>query len=279
MPVLTLREILTLDVVADADPQVLAGGHLLDQPVRWVHSSEIYEIGPLLSGGELLLTTGLGLAGTDAGARRHWVRELSGRAVAGVAFEVGRSLPDVPPEVVEECARAGLPLFALRQVVPFVRITEAANTAIVTRGLAAGTVALPDRSRHAAALLGDLVGGRIRGRQDLAARCALAGFRVGAGHRVVGIAARGALDGGGMLSATVGGENLALVAVPVRPASGRDPIRAVQDMLRGTAVSAAAVGPAIVAEAVPIRAMKLMDRKRPSPGKRATRRREVPGGR
>ncbi|WP_277032150.1 PucR family transcriptional regulator ligand-binding domain-containing protein [Actinacidiphila oryziradicis] len=63
------------------------------------HSSEIYEIGPLLSGGELLLTTGLGLAGADPGARRHWVREPAARDVAGVAFEIGRSLPDVPAEV------------------------------------------------------------------------------------------------------------------------------------------------------------------------------------
>ncbi|TKA13077.1 hypothetical protein FCI23_03585 [Actinacidiphila oryziradicis] len=70
-----------------------------DRPVRWVHSSEIYEIGPLLSGGELLLTTGLGLAGADPGARRHWVRQLAARDVAGVAFEIGRSLPDVPAEV------------------------------------------------------------------------------------------------------------------------------------------------------------------------------------
>src|SRR5581483_8296951 len=103
--------------------------------VRWVHSSEIYEIGPLLSGGELLLTTGLGLAGADAGARRHYVRELAERGIAGVAVEIGRSLPDVPYEILDESRRLDLPLVVLRRVVPFIRISEAANTAIVTQGL------------------------------------------------------------------------------------------------------------------------------------------------
>ena len=135
MAALTLREILSFDVLGDAEPEVLCGEGELDRPVRWVHSSEIYEIGPLLSGGELLLTTGLGLAGADAGARRHYVRELAERGVAGVAVELGRSLPEMPYELLDESRRRRLPLVALRAVVPFIRIAEAANTAIVTQSL------------------------------------------------------------------------------------------------------------------------------------------------
>jgi len=96
MAALTLREILSFDILGDAAPEILCGEKGLDRPVRWVHSSEIYEIGPLLSGGELLLTTGLGLAGADAGARRHYVRELDERGVAGIAVELGRSLAEMP---------------------------------------------------------------------------------------------------------------------------------------------------------------------------------------
>ena len=108
---LTLREILAFDVLDEAAAEVLTCSDTLDRPVRWVHSSEIYEIGPLLSGGELLLTTGLGLAGADAGACRHYVRELAERGVAGVAVEVGRSLPEVPYAIVDE---AFLPLRVTR---------------------------------------------------------------------------------------------------------------------------------------------------------------------
>ncbi|ETK35806.1 PucR family transcriptional regulator ligand-binding domain-containing protein, partial [Microbispora sp. ATCC PTA-5024] len=128
---LTLRELLSFDVLREARPEVLAGEGALDRVVRWVHSSEIYEIGPLLTGGELLLTTGLGLAGTDAGARRHYLREIAARGVAGVALELGRTFPETPRELVEEARRQDLPFVALHAVVPFIRITEHVNTLIV----------------------------------------------------------------------------------------------------------------------------------------------------
>ncbi|WP_433683763.1 PucR family transcriptional regulator [Nocardia sp. CA-119907] len=132
----TVRELLA-DQFSAADPLVLAGHSRLGRSVRWVHSSEIYEISPLLSGGELLLTTGLGLAGVDAGTRRHYLREIAGRGVAGVAFELGRTFDAMPPEMVAEASRNGLPLIALRAVVPFIDLCRAANTEIVSREVSA----------------------------------------------------------------------------------------------------------------------------------------------
>jgi purine catabolism regulator len=128
---LTLRQVLDLDVLRQAKPEVLVGQGSLDRAVRWVHSSEIYEIGPLLSGGELLLTTGLGLAGPDAGARRHYVRDLADRGVTALALELGRTFLTAPVELVEEARRYGLPLIVLTAVVPFIQISQVANTAIV----------------------------------------------------------------------------------------------------------------------------------------------------
>lgn len=48
--VLALHEVLDRHLAA-TDPQVLSGHGRLGNEVRWVHSSEIFEIGPLLSGG------------------------------------------------------------------------------------------------------------------------------------------------------------------------------------------------------------------------------------
>jgi purine catabolism regulator len=129
--VLTLAQFLALPAVRDAAPEEAVAPASAETPVRWVHSSEIYEIGPLLSAGDLLLTTGLGLAGVDAGARRHWVRELAGREVAAVAVELGRSFPDLPGELLDEARRRGLPLYVLRQVVPFIRVCREANAVIL----------------------------------------------------------------------------------------------------------------------------------------------------
>lgn len=128
---LTLPQFLALPAVRDAQPEQVVQPADGDRAVRWVHSSEIYEIGPLLSGGDLLLTTGLGLSGADAGARRHWVRDLAERGIAGVAVELGRSLPGLPPEVLDEARRAALPLVILHRVVPFIRICEEANGVIL----------------------------------------------------------------------------------------------------------------------------------------------------
>lgn len=133
---LTLREFLAHPTVRRADPLYLGQEPDQDRPVTWVHSSEIYEIAPLLDGGEVLLTTGLGLAGADAGTRRHWVRDLAARGVVAVALEPGRSLPELPPEMADEAQRAGLPLVVLRSVVPFAEICREVNSDLLTADLA-----------------------------------------------------------------------------------------------------------------------------------------------
>ncbi|MEO9327257.1 PucR family transcriptional regulator [Gordonia aurantiaca] len=130
----TLQEVLD-DHLAPAHPRVLCAHDRLDRPVRWVHSSEIFEIGPLLTGGELLLTTGLGLRGLDAGTRRHYVRDLAEREVAALAIELGRTFDEVPEEMVRAASASRLPLIELREVVPFIELCRSANTAIAAREL------------------------------------------------------------------------------------------------------------------------------------------------
>ncbi|MCQ4082387.1 PucR family transcriptional regulator [Streptomyces sp. RB6PN25] len=267
--VLTLRDILAFDVLDEAAPEVLTGQDGLDRPVRWVHSSEIYEIGPLLCGSELLLTTGLGLAGADAGARRHYVRDLAERGVAGVAVEVGRSLPDVPYEIVDESRRRDLPLVALRRVVPFIRITEAANTAIVTQAMAEQRRQPADREGRSAALLAGLEEGTALSQGEVAARARAVGFRPEPSHRLVGVAVlahpseeqglavavavvdRAARElGGPVLRAGRAGAVTGLFAVPT--GCPRDPVRTVQEAVRAAADGLGAAGlTAALGHAVP----------------------------
>lgn len=75
MPALTLHEVLTLGPVRATGPELLAGEQALDRPVRWAHSSEVYEGANFLDGGELLLTNGFGLTDADEEVRRRYVRE------------------------------------------------------------------------------------------------------------------------------------------------------------------------------------------------------------
>ncbi|WP_205857365.1 PucR family transcriptional regulator ligand-binding domain-containing protein, partial [Phytoactinopolyspora endophytica] len=130
---LMLREILDLPEIRAAAPALTTAPAGVNRDVTWAHSSEIFEIGPLLSGGELLLTTGLGLSGADAGARRYWIRDLAERGVAAVAIETGRSFTTVPDELIDEADRCELPLVRLDRVVPFEHICRAVNTVLLDR--------------------------------------------------------------------------------------------------------------------------------------------------
>lgn len=263
MAALTLREVLDLDPVRASEPVLLAGEGALDRPVRWVHSSEVYEGANFLDGGELLLTNGFGLTDADEEVRRRYVRELAARGAAGLAVEVGRSLPQMPAEVVDEARRLGLPLLAMHRVVPFVRITEAANRAIVARGLSGRSVVRPWGGDHTAALLADLADRAALNQPEVEARSALAGFHPGPGARLIGVSVHGTrevgavdravrlLGGAGVLRAPFPGDVLALLALPGDGGrgggSGRgsaglggglgsgDPIRAVQEAFRTAA--------------------------------------------
>ncbi|MFD8001022.1 PucR family transcriptional regulator [Streptomyces mirabilis] len=266
MSALTLRDILALDPVRGSEPELLAGEGALDRPVRWVHSSEVYEGANFLDGGELLLTNGFGLTDADEDTRRRYVRELTARGAAGLAVEVGRSLVRMPEEVVDEARRLGLPLLALHRVVPFVRITEAANRAIVARGLSGRAASMrPWGGDHTAALLADLADGQALNQPEVEARAALAGFHPGPGARLVGVSAHGArelgvvdraarsLGGVAVLRAAFPGDVLALVAMPddaVRAVTARrDVVRAVQEAFRTVAEAGVtvAVGHAVLA--------------------------------
>ncbi|MFD5540158.1 PucR family transcriptional regulator ligand-binding domain-containing protein, partial [Streptomyces sp. NPDC127079] len=233
MPALTLREVLALDLVLAARPELLAGEDALDRPVRWVHSSEVYEGANFLDGGELLLTNGFGLTDTAEEVRRRYVRELTARGAAGLAVEVGRALPAMPAEVTDEARRLGLPLLALHRVVPFVRITEAANRAIVARGLSGRSADRPRGDDHTAALLADLADRAALNQPEVDARAALAGFRPGPGARLVGVSVHGPRETGAVdravrllggvpvLRAAFPGDVLALLALP-GPGRARD---------------------------------------------------------
>lgn len=126
----TLDDLLSLPSIQRARPEILAGENL-GRPVRWVHTSDIFEIAPLLRGGEVLVTTGLGLVASPAQARRSYVRALAQVGAAGLFLELGRTFVSAPQEVVEEAKRWDLPLVVLHQVVPFVTVTEEAHTAIL----------------------------------------------------------------------------------------------------------------------------------------------------
>lgn len=129
---LSVAGLLALPQLTPARPEVLAGTDLENRMVRWVHTSEIYEIAPLLEGGEVLLTTGLGLVGQPPEALVSYIESLARREVAALVLELGRTFVAPPAAMVNTARRHGLPLIALHGVVPFVRITEAVHPVLMS---------------------------------------------------------------------------------------------------------------------------------------------------
>ncbi|MFJ8581999.1 PucR family transcriptional regulator [Micromonospora sp. NPDC093277] len=127
----TVREVLALVPVRHGAPRLVAGDAGLDRPVRWVHAAEVPDIATLLGGGELVLTTGIGLPADDAGLRA-FIGDLADVGVSGLVVELGRRYVSGVPRVMAAAAeRRGLPLVELRRATPFVRITEAVHALIV----------------------------------------------------------------------------------------------------------------------------------------------------
>ncbi|MCX5396180.1 PucR family transcriptional regulator [Streptomyces sp. NBC_00102] len=127
---ITVRRALELPGLRGGLPEVLTGTHLLDRTVRWVHAGEVPDIASLLRGGELLLTTGLGL-GTRPAEQRAFVRRLAERGIAALVVELGPRFDRLPATIVETATAAGLPLVQLHREVAFVTVTEEIHTEIV----------------------------------------------------------------------------------------------------------------------------------------------------
>ncbi len=99
------------------------------RPIRWVHISELEDPTPFLSGGELLLTTGINLA--DSATHRRYAKRLAKHELAALGFGTGFDHDGLPPSLISECESLGLPLFEIPYETPFIAITERAFTKLV----------------------------------------------------------------------------------------------------------------------------------------------------
>lgn len=91
--------------------------------VSAVHVSELVDPTPYLSGGELLLTTGLTLPDSDLGLRRYAER-LRGAGVAGIGIGLGPHLDAIPPRLLAACADNEIPLLVIPPESAFLTISK-----------------------------------------------------------------------------------------------------------------------------------------------------------
>ncbi|MGM7775535.1 PucR family transcriptional regulator [Arthrobacter sp. KNU-44] len=119
----------------------------LSRQLRWVHSSEVLDIAPLLRGGELLLSGGQALATASDERRVDYVRQLAARGITALAIETGPELPAIPESMLDAGQEAGLPIIELCKVAPFVGIMQAINSLLVSESVA--QLQFGDETSHA----------------------------------------------------------------------------------------------------------------------------------
>jgi PucR family transcriptional regulator, purine catabolism regulatory protein len=104
----------------------LVAGHAgVDQrgPIRWAHITELPDPTPWLEGGELLLTTGLGVKDRPD-LQERFVAGIAARGVVALGFAVGVSLEQVPDAMVRACDEHDLPLFTMPYEIPFIAVSR-----------------------------------------------------------------------------------------------------------------------------------------------------------
>ncbi|WP_179473730.1 PucR family transcriptional regulator [Mycolicibacterium vinylchloridicum] len=125
---LTLADILELPSLRGGEPEVVCAGPM-DQPVRWVHVSDLADLSGLLTGGELVLTTGQALA--DPARRDEYLPGLAEAGATGVVVELGLHIDALPESVRAVGAALSLPVVVLHRPVRFIDVTEEVHRRIV----------------------------------------------------------------------------------------------------------------------------------------------------
>ncbi|HEU5105445.1 MAG TPA: PucR family transcriptional regulator ligand-binding domain-containing protein [Solirubrobacterales bacterium] len=171
----------------ELDLELAAGADAAAAPVRWVHISELEDPTPWLSGGELMLTTGIPLDG--AAKQRAFIRLLADRNLAGLGFGTGFNHKSLPKALVDEAEKRDFPLFEVPYSTPFIAITEKAFARLVNeqyevlqRGIAVQRrlerLVLEERGlEEIAATVASAVGGTVAVLDGRGERLAGKGFR------------------------------------------------------------------------------------------------------
>src|SRR3984885_13439256 len=133
------------DLLRDLDVRLLAGERGLHLPVRWVHISELLDPTPWLSGGELLLTTGMQLDTEDQ--QREFAARLADHHLAGLGFGPGFKHAAAPAPLRGVAEEREFPVFEVPYEVPFIAVTEAAFTQLVNEQYAVLRRALAAQER------------------------------------------------------------------------------------------------------------------------------------
>ncbi|MDF2497050.1 MAG: PucR family transcriptional regulator [Arthrobacter koreensis] len=104
----------------DLDLAIRGSAAVTPVPVQWVAVTELEDPSPFLSGGEVVLTTGM--RQRTGAVQRRFVESVHRAGALAIGFGTGLSLERVPGPLLEEANRLGLPVFEVPYRTPFIAV-------------------------------------------------------------------------------------------------------------------------------------------------------------
>ncbi|MDV6286496.1 PucR family transcriptional regulator [Rhodococcus jostii] len=103
---------------------LVAGLDGADRLITWAHAIELADPAPWLSGGELIMTTGLNIGSTQE-EQFNYVASLVQAGSVALAFDTGTTFSDVPEGIRAAGDSLGFPILKVPASTPFIAITRA----------------------------------------------------------------------------------------------------------------------------------------------------------
>ncbi|WP_286886463.1 PucR family transcriptional regulator [Aneurinibacillus sp. UBA3580] len=115
--------------------KVVAGQNGTIRNIGWVHIVDIKNAGLYINKDDLILSTGLGLVGTNEKEREEYLKELIQHGVAGLCIELGDYFSQLPPDMLTIANQHDFPLIVFTKRIRFVEITQEIHSLLVNHQL------------------------------------------------------------------------------------------------------------------------------------------------
>lgn len=112
--------------------KLIAGQQGLNRQVLWTHILEIKDFDTLINGGELILTTGVGLQ-LERETQIAYLQNLIRNGAAALCIEIGDYFDYVPVELVAMANAHDFPIIIFEEVLRFIDITQDLHTYIINQ--------------------------------------------------------------------------------------------------------------------------------------------------
>lgn len=127
---LTVREILERPYFHNS--KVYASERALERTIKWTHVLEVDDVGDLLNGNELILTTGLTWNGSEQKCLK-FLQQIMDSHAAGLVIDMGRVVDEIPERMIRLAQSEDFPLILIYSDIRYIDVTHDIHAFVINR--------------------------------------------------------------------------------------------------------------------------------------------------